>query len=55
MEGWTTPTLIYKESEWRIYSDKGAAFVPLLKASNNLLNACPEAREKLRELDKQPF
>ena len=55
MQGWLTPTLLYKESEWRIYSDKGTAFVPLLQASKALLIACPDAREKLRELDEQPF
>jgi len=41
--------------EWRIYSDCECAFVPLFLASNELIDACEGAREKLNALDNQPF
>lgn len=55
LEGWTTPTLAHVDNQWRIYSDSGVCFVPLEKASAVLVAACPGAREKLEELDSQPF
>ena len=54
-EGWTHPTLAHVENQWRIYSNSGVAFVPLEKASAALVAACPGAREKLEELNNEPF
>lgn len=54
-EGWTHPTLAHVENQWRIYSDSAVAFVPLEKAPAELVSACPGAREKLIELDCEPF
>lgn len=55
MQGWTHPTLAYVENQWRIYSTSGVAFVPLEKASDTLVAACPGAGEQLEILDSQPF
>jgi hypothetical protein len=55
LEGWTTPTIAHVDSQWRIYSDSAVAFVPLEKALPELVAACPGAREKLWELDNEPF
>lgn len=46
LEGWTHPTLAHVDNQWRIYSDTGVAFVPLDKASPELLAMCPGARER---------
>ena len=55
LEGWTHPTLRHVENQWRIYSTSGVAFVPLEKASAELVAACLGAGEKLDELDNEPF
>ena len=52
LEGWTHPTLRHVENQWHIYSDSGVAFVPLERASQALLAACPVAGE---ELNNEPF
>jgi hypothetical protein len=54
-EGWTTPTLAFIDGQWRIYSDSAVAFVPLEKASPELVATCPGDMEKLEELDSEPF
>ena len=55
LEGWTTPTLAFIENQWRIYSNGRVAFVPLEKASPELVAACPGAGERLEELNNEPF
>lgn len=55
MQGWTHPTLAHVDNQWRIYSDSCVAFVPLEKASAELVAACPGAGDKLEELDNEPF
>lgn len=55
MQGWGKSKLKYEQNEWRIYSNFGCAFVPLLSASNELIYACEGARETLNALDNQPF
>jgi hypothetical protein len=37
MEGWTRTTLARVEGQWRIYTNEGKAFVPLEKASAELV------------------
>lgn len=55
MEGWDKSTLQFVEGQWRIYTNQQKAFVPLEKASEQLVKICPGALEKLTELDSQPF
>ena len=48
LEGWTHPTLArYHGGQWVIWSDKQTVFVPLDKATPELLAACPGAVEQL--------
>lgn len=53
LEGWTNLTLERKDGVWCICTR--VAFVPLEKAAAELVAACPGAREKLIELDSEPF
>lgn len=55
LEGWTTPTLAHVDGQWRIYSDTYVAFVPLEKASPELVAECPGARERMEQLNNEPF
>lgn len=55
LEGWDKSTLLFVEGQWRIYTNQQKAFVPLEKASEQLVKSCPGALEKLTELDSQPF
>ena len=55
LEGWTHPTLRHIENQWRIYSDTGVVFVPLDKATPELLEACDGAKERLRSENDKPF
>jgi hypothetical protein len=54
-QGWQNPTLRYEAGQWRIYSDGGSAFVPLDKATDELLDACSGARTQLDEDNNAPF
>ena len=49
-QGWQAPTLRREAGQWHIYSDSGVAFVPLDKACDELVAACPGAWER-READ----
>lgn len=53
MEGWTNLTLSRKDGVWCICTR--VAFVPPEKALPRLVAACPAAREKLEELNCEPF
>ena len=44
-QGWTTPTLARNGGQWVIWSDRRTVFVPLDKATPELLAACPGAVE----------
>ena len=55
LEGWTTPTLARHGGQWVIWSDKQTVFVPLDKATTELLAACPGAVEQLRIDNEEPF
>jgi hypothetical protein len=55
LEGWTHPTLARHGSQWVIWSDKNTVFVPLDKATPELLAACPGAAERLELDNKEPF
>ena len=55
MQGWTHPTLARHGGQWVIWSDRRTAFVPLDKATPELLAACPGAVERLRIDNKEPF
>ena len=55
LEGWTHPTLRHVENQWRIYSTSGVAFVPLEKASAELVAACLGAARQLEIEDSKPF
>ncbi len=55
MQGWTTPTLAWLHGQRVIWSDKHTAFVPLDKATPELLAACPGAAERLELDNKEPF
>ena len=54
-QGWTTPTLARLHGQWVIWSDKHTVFVPLDKATPELLAACPGAVERLKEWNNEPF
>ena len=55
MQGWTRPTLARHHGQWVIWSDKHTVFVPLDKATPELLAACPGAGEQLRIDNEEPF
>lgn len=55
LQGWQIPTLRRVDGQWRIYSDSGVAFVPLDKASEELVAACPGAGERREADDNEPF
>jgi len=55
VQGWTHPALAHVENQWRIYSDGGKVFVPLDKATPELLAACPGAGERLELDNEEPF
>ena len=48
MQGLTTPTIARHGSQWVIWSDRHTAFVPLDKATPELLAACLGAGEQLK-------
>ena len=48
LEGCTTPTLARHHRQWVIWSDRHTVFVPLDKATPELLAACPGAVEQLK-------
>ena len=54
-QGWTYPTLRNVEGQWRIYSDSGVVFVPLDKATPELIKACDGAANRLEEENNKPF
>ena len=54
-QGWQAPTLRREAGRWRIYSDSGAAFVPLDKASEELVAACPGAGGRRDADDNELF
>jgi len=55
MQGWTHPTLARHGGQWVIWSDKQTVFVPLDKATTELLAACPGAVERLRIDNEELF
>ena len=55
LEGWTHPTLARLHGQWVIWSDKQTAFVPLDKATPELLAVYPGAVEALEEWNNEPF
>jgi len=56
MQGWTTPTLArHHGGQWVIWNNKHTVFVPLDKASPELLAACPGAVERLKINNEEPF
>ena len=56
LQGWQAPTLRREAGQWRIYSDSGVAFVPLDKATDELVAACPGAWAQRRHADDNaPF
>ena len=54
-QGWTTPTLARHGGQWVIQSNRQTTFVPLDKATPELLAACPGAVERLRIDNEEPF
>lgn len=54
-QGWTTPTLSLHGGQWVIWSDKQTVFIPLDKATPELLAACPGAANRLEEWNNEPF
>ena len=55
MPRWTHPTLARLNGQWVIWSGGGTVFVPLDKATPELLAACPGAVERLRIDNEEPF
>ena len=55
LEGWIHPTLARHGGQWVIWSDRHTAFVPLDKATPELLAACPGAVDRLRIDNEEPF
>ena len=55
LEGWTIPTLARHGGQWVIWSNKKTVFVPLDKATPELLAACPGAVELLDRDNEELF
>ena len=55
MQGWQAPTIRMEAGQWRIYCDSGVAFVPLDKACEELVAACPGAGERRKQDDNELF
>jgi len=55
LQGLQAPTLRWEADQLRIYSDSGVAFVPLDKACDELVAACPGAWERREADDNAPF
>jgi len=55
LEGWTIPTLARHGGQWVIWSDRHTVFVPLDKATPELLAACPGAVELLDRDNEELF
>lgn len=55
LQGWDKSQLDMLEGQWVIYSNTRKSYVPLLRATPELLELCPDAKQKVEEIGNENF